>query len=336
MNENKFIEKMKEKYKDKNYLIIYAGKNSYENSIILCLNCNNKIICNTGELFRKRRKTLCRKCEYIRKDTIKNREFIIEKIKNEASNIYFFMDKLSNNGNYGDTVEFTCNNCGRVNKMRVGHLITNNSSCSCCYCSGQKNKKDHVAFNNELNKKFKNKFKLLSEYVDINTEITIQCMLCDFIRNVKPTAIIRSGYCPKCSKNNSIGEIKIKEWLISKSFYFETQKYFKEWEIGLHYFDFFIPENNLLIEFHGIQHYHFNSFFHKNNDDYIYRQERDNIKRDMAIKNNYNYVSIKYTLLDELETILPKIFDSTTISKESRGKCLEIESFCKEEDIVWS
>ena len=80
---------MKEKYKDKNYLIIYAGKNSHENSIILCLNCNNKITCNTGELFRKRRKTLCRKCEYIRKDTIKNREFIIEKIKNEASNIYF-------------------------------------------------------------------------------------------------------------------------------------------------------------------------------------------------------------------------------------------------------
>ena len=56
MNENKFIVKMKEKYKDKNYLIIYAGKNSHENSIILCLNCNNKIICNTGELFRKRRK----------------------------------------------------------------------------------------------------------------------------------------------------------------------------------------------------------------------------------------------------------------------------------------
>nr|DAW49335.1 MAG TPA: hypothetical protein [Caudoviricetes sp.] len=54
------------------------------------------------------------------------------------------------------------------------------------------------------------------------------------------------------------------------------------------------------------------------------------------MKQGYNYLSISYKVQDFLPEILEKVLDTTTISKESRGKCLEIESFPREEDIVWS
>ena len=97
MNIEKFTQKMEEKFSNENYSIIYAGKNSYENSKIKCLNCGKIIIVNTGELFRKRRKLLCKDCYYIRQDTIKNREIIIKKLENKAVNIEFFMKKQSKN-----------------------------------------------------------------------------------------------------------------------------------------------------------------------------------------------------------------------------------------------
>ena len=76
MTIEKFKEKMNIKFPNENYTIIYAGKNSYENSIIKCLDCGKKIIVNTGELFRNRRKNICSKCQSIRQDTQKNRELI--------------------------------------------------------------------------------------------------------------------------------------------------------------------------------------------------------------------------------------------------------------------
>lgn len=336
MNIEKFTQKMEEKFSNENYSIIYAGKNSYENSKIKCLNCGKIIIVNTGELFRKRRKLLCKDCYYIRQDTIKNREIIIKKLENKAVNIEFFMKKQSKNGNKGDTVRFTCNKCGKINELFVGNLIKNNSDCNCCYCSGQKNKKDFIIFQQELSEKYPNSFTLLSNYIDVKTNIKVKCNKCGFIRKVKPNILLRSGYCPKCSKNNSLGENKIENWLKENNIFFEQQKYFQDWDIGIHYFDFYLPEYSLIIEFHGKQHYEYIDFFHKSQKNFEYRKQKDKEKKEAVIQHELNYLSIKYTLYDKLDILLPKIFGSTTISKESRGKCLEIETFQKEEDIVWT
>ena len=102
--------------------------------------------------------------------------------------------------------------------------------------------------------------------------------------------------------------------------------YFSNLDIGLHYFDFYIPEYNLVLEYHGSQHYQFNPFFHKNEEVFYYRQKKDMLKKNAAINNKLNYISIKYTLFNELNIILKYIFNSTTIPSGSRGKCLEIET----------
>lgn len=336
MNIEQFTQKIREKFPNENYSIIYAGKNSYDNSKIKCLDCGKTIIINTGELFRTRRKILCKNCNFIRQDTLKNRQIIAKKLNNKASNVEFFMKKQSKNGNKGDMVRFTCNKCGKINEMFVGNLIKNNSNCDCCYCSGQKNKKDFIIFQQELNENYPNKFTLLSDYTNVKTNIRIKCNKCGFIRNVKPNILLRQGYCPKCSNNISLGENRIGKWLNENNIVFEQQKYFQDWNIGIHYFDFYLPNYNMVIEFQGKQHYQYIEFFHKSKENFNYRKQKDEQKKCSAIYNGLNYLSIKYTLYDKLDIILSKIFGSTTISQESRGKCLEIESFREEEDIVWT
>ena len=54
-----------------------------------------------------------------------------------------------------------------------------------------------------------------------------------------------------------------------------------------------------------------------------------------AIENGLNILRIPYYYGDKINDILTNVFGSTTISKESKGKCLEIDGFLnKEEDIV--
>ena len=336
MTKEQFDEKMKEKFPDESYKIIYYGANSFENSIIECLSCHKKITINTGELFRKRKKHLCSHCCTLREDTVKNREFIYNSIKDEAYNIEFFMKKQSKNGNKGAAVRFTCKKCDFINEIFVGNVLRSEGKCTCQRCSGQKIYKDDIIFFQELEERFPQKFTLLTPYKNVKEDIKVRCNNCNFIRNVKPDTLLKYGYCPKCGKSKSSGEQKISSWLENNNIKYETQKYFKDWNIGIHYFDFYLPDYNLVIEYNGIQHYIFNPYFHHTEENFNYRLKKDAQKKEAALLSGLNYLSIKYTNYSSLEDILTKVISSTTILEGSRGKSLEIEAFRKEEDIVWT
>ena len=335
MTKEQFLEKINKKFADENFSIIYMGKNSSENSIIKCLDCNRKITVNTGELFRSRRKHICSKCYYLRKDTQINPDNALTLLKDKAYNIEFFMKKQSKNGNKSDCVSFTCLKCDYINELWVYGILRSNQ-CNCQRCSGQRKDKDDIIFSQELNELYPNKFTILVPYKDVKTDIRVRCNNCGFIRNVKPSVLIRSGFCPKCGKNKSIGENFISNWLDEHNINYETQKYFKDWDIGIHYFDFYLPTLNLIIEYHGQQHYSFNPYFHHTLENFNYRLEKDKTKKENCLKHGINYVSINSKNYCHLEKILSTITDSTTILSGSRGKCLEIESFHSEEDIVWT
>lgn len=333
MNIELFKEKLEEKFPEENYAILYAGKNSQEISKFKCLDCGRIIFVNTGELFRKRRKAICQQCNKSeRKDTAKNKEKIMKDLEGVAYDISFFKKKLSKKGNCGTAVIFTCKKCEHINEIIVANIIKNKTKCCCQYCEGNKINKDHIIYKKELEEKYPKKFTLLSDYINIKTRIKVRCNDCGFIYKANPNNLIRNGVCPKCKKSLSIGENKIEKILYENDIQFEKQKYFKEWNIGIHYFDFYIPKYNLVIEFNGSQHYSFNVFFHKTKENFEYRKEKDFLKKEKAIENNLNYLSIKYTLVDSIEYILEKVFNSTTNSK---GKCFEIETIPKlDKDIV--
>ena len=328
-----FCEKLREKFSDENYSVIYQGKHSKENSVFRCLDCGRRIEVNTGELFRTRRKHLCAKCHYKRLDTIANEKLVLERLAAKAKNVSFFMQ--DHNGIRHNMVSFTCSSCGRANTKNVANFLRQLYDCS--YCEGKKESKDTDCFVSQLREKFGEKFTLLNEYTNAATNVRIRCNECGFIRDIKPGALLASGYCPKCSDKSSRGERVIMNFLNKRGLTYETQKYFSEWDIGIHYFDFYIPEFNLVLEYHGKQHYEFNPFFHKDQANFLFRAEKDKAKKNAAIDRGMNYVSIHYSLFSNLPSILEQIFNSTTIPKGSRGKCLEIETAQDlGEDIVYS
>jgi hypothetical protein len=68
--------------------------------------------------------------------------------------------------------------------------------------------------------------------------------------------------------------------------------------LGKIYVDFYIPELNLLIEYHGIQHYIFPNFFHKTLEKFEYQIKRDSWLRAYCSKQEINLLEISYQVVD--------------------------------------
>lgn len=322
MTEEKYYSKLQEKFGGEHFTVIHRGENSSDSSIFKCLDCGRRITIQNGELFRKKRKYICAKCHYKRRDTERNEQIIRKRLEGKTENIRFFMENRK--GIRHNKVSFICSKCGKTNEKEVANFLRQKFDCS--FCEGMKESKDTDIFLQEMNEKFGNRFSLVSGYVDAKTNVTIRCNSCGFIRQVKPPAFLISGFCPRCGDKKSTGEKIIATFLQKEEIWYEEQKYFSDWDIGLHYFDFYIPKYNCIIEYHGIQHYQYNEFFHKSEEDFQYRVEKDKIKKEAALEHNLNYISIKYTLKENLPVILEKLFNSTTIPEGSRGKCFEIET----------
>lgn len=323
MEQDRFDKKLRDKFPNEHYIVIHYGENSSKNTVIRCLDCGRHIEVNTGELFRARRKHICSKCHYKRKDTEKNESIIKEKLA--VSNCYdieFYMEE--SNGIRHHMVHYRCGKCKRLNTKRVPNLLRQTYNCG--YCEGNKQSKDTDTFISQMQNKFGDSFSLISEYENAKTSIRVKCNKCGFIRDVKPNTFLMSGYCPKCGDKSSHGEKVIATFLEDRGIDFETQKYFKDWGIGVHYFDFYIPKFNLVLEYHGRQHYEFVDYFYKDLNSFIYRKEKDKKKLEGAIAHKLNYVSISYKLYNNLSSILNCIFNSTTIPEGSRAKRLEIET----------
>lgn len=322
MNKETFDAKLKNKFNEENYAVLYYGANSSENSVLRCLDCGRRIEVNTGELFRARRKHICSKCHYKREDTKRNENILSERLASKGhTSISFFMKERK--GIRHNMVSFICGKCGRTNEKEVANFLRQKYECG--FCEGAKENKDTDTFISQLKERHGESFTLISEYYNAKTNITVRCNSCGFIRQVKPNSILTSGYCPKCGKKESKGEQQIKKFLDKTKIEFEFQKYFPEWSIGVHYFDFYIPKYNLVLEFHGRQHYEFISHFHKAEENFQYRLLKDKVKKESALSHGLNYASISYHI-EDLEKVLSFLFNSTTIPQGSRGKCLETET----------
>jgi len=102
----------------------------------------------------------------------------------------------------------------------------------------------------------------------------------------------------------SRGELRIAEFLSKECVRFYREYYME----GLYsrrkrllYFDFYVPEFNLFIEFDGSQHYS------KNKKQYA--KENDFLKNAYCLKNGYEFLRIKYDQIDEIEDIILKKID---------------------------
>lgn len=63
--------------------------------------------------------------------------------------------------------------------------------------------------------------------------------------------------------------------------------------------DMYNRDLNLAFEYDGIQHYKFNKFFHKSEEDFKKQQERDVYKKEVCKQNGISLICIPYTVKKE-------------------------------------
>jgi hypothetical protein len=116
--------------------------------------------------------------------------------------------------------------------------------------------------------------------------------------------------CSRCTKSR--GEKRISKFLEDKNIFYISDYRFDDCKnIKRLPFDFYFPNNNLIIEYQGLQHYAPVDFAGKGNlwaeENSNYTQKNDIIKKEYCKENNIELLEISYKDFDNIENILSKI-----------------------------
>lgn len=146
---------------------------------------------------------------------------------------------------------------------------------------------------------------VLDTYINSHTPINHKCLICGNKWKTKPNSILfnKTG-CPKC--NESKGEREIRLWLDKHNIIYETQKSFDDCRDQRTLpFDFYLSEQNKIIEFDGEQHYKPISFF-GGQPGFEKRQKHDIIKDNFCKSKGINLLRIPYNknIEEELDNFL--------------------------------
>jgi hypothetical protein len=212
--------------------------------------------------------------------------------------------KIKRIGNYTTnkvSIEWECLIC-KTHWLATPKSIVGKSKNSCHKCDGHEpttNKKIDLLLSGR-------KIERISDCKRNEDKIEWKCLECGNQWSASPHSVIagqKSG-CPKCASSKS--EKRIEEWLRKNKIKFVHQKKFEKCK--LHYqlrFDFFLPQEDYLIEYNGAQHYRFKPHWHKTIEKFIIHKKRDKAKIKFAKENGYKLIVIPYTIKN-IENYLSK------------------------------
>ena len=182
------------------------------------------------------------------------------------------------------------NKCGNVYKVQPIHFSRGSR---CPFCSG-KAKKTDAEFKKEVFDLVGDEYTFLDRYVNAKTKLRVKHNKCGHIYGVRPTDFFsHNSRCPYC--NSSKGETIIAKILDILDINYEQQKTFEDLvDTAYLSYNFFIPSQNILIEYQGQQHYEPVDYF-GGKDKFKIQQKNDKLKSDYAEKNDYNLIAVPYT-----------------------------------------
>ena len=226
--------------------------------------------------------------------TKKSNEEFIDEVRRLSNNTMYFNGKYTNNKT---PLEFHCKICRHTWMLRPDKFLYGRR---CPKCANMRRTKTDSTFKKEVYNSVGDEYYFLDNYVNSYTKIRVKHNICNRVYYVSPHNFLdMKNRCPFCS--HSKGEICIVDWL-----YKHNIKYMREWrpvwiKPKRYRYDFYLPKYNLIIEYHGIQHYEDNDWFHTRAIKY---QEIDALKYNKALEMGFNYLIIPYWEYDNIENIL--------------------------------
>ena len=202
-----------------------------------------------------------------------------------------------------------CRDCGNKFEIRPDAHI-NGKGCSICGYkkAAKKRAKSLETFINESRKIHGNRYDYSqSIYINSETKLKIICKKHNIFEQAPSNHLSGVG-CPECV--SSKGENEISCVLNNMNIKYIPEKIFDDCKNPLTgrylYFDFYLPDKNICIEYDGKQHF-FPIDFYGGVDNLNDTKNRDLIKTKYCIDNNISIIRISYLDHDRIEYILKSI-----------------------------
>ena len=165
----------------------------------------------------------------------------------------------------------------------------------CWFCGldkiSAKNTKSYDQYVNEL-REYDPNIICIGNYVNMTTKVKHKCLIDGYEWDAMPTWLLGGRGCPKCHESH--GERQIRNWLEAHNIQYITQMKFEDCKAArLLPFDFYLPNNNIAIEFDGEQHFRSVDFF-AGESALIKRKKYDKIKDIYCKINNITLLRIPY------------------------------------------
>jgi len=143
-----------------------------------------------------------------------------------------------------------------------------------------------------------------SKIKNVKGNVNIICPI-HGVFNISAKKHLKGTGCPKCGVSK--GEAKVEQYLIENKIEYVREKIFDG--LNKKRFDFYLPENNITIEYDGIQHFKAIDFF--GGEKGLKKiKTNDRLKNKYCKDNNIKIFRIPYTDYDNVYNILKKIIDT--------------------------
>ena len=226
------------------------------------------------------------RCPYCKGNIKKTNKQFEQEVYDLVGDEYTFLDEYVN---ARTKLRVQHSKCGYIYKVKPNAFL---NASRCPYCSA-KAKKTDAQFKQEVFDLVGDEYTFLDTYDNSGTKLRIKHNKCGNVYVVRPYSFLEGYRCPYC--NSPKGETLITKILDTLNVNYEYQKTFEDLEDtnSLSY-DFYIPNQSILIEYQGIQHYQPIDYF-GGNTTFRYQQKHDKMKSDYAKKHNYNLIAVPYT-----------------------------------------
>lgn len=289
--------------------------NKYDYSLVEYKNDSEKIkiICKEHGVFEqqvachKRQKQGCPKCGRIqigKKQQI-TREQFIDKIEKIFGKNKFDYSKLEYKGAHID-ISLICKNCNNIESKPPTVWY---KGYGCLKCQIRRPNPKLITKEQFLEKVIKihnGKYDYSNiNFIDLHSKIEIICNKHGSFSQSPEVHLYGKSGCPRCK--TSKGEEEIAIWLNNKNIKFIYQ-YQVKINNSNHYFDFYLPKHNIIIEFNGLQHYKPIKFF-GGEEGFENLKLRDKTKEKYCFDNKINFHIINYKEKDNINIILNKLIN---------------------------
>ncbi len=215
-------------------------------------------------------------------------------------------------------IKMKCLVCNNEQQQLAHHILEGHGCWKCMRTNLIDNQRitieEFISRSKEINGNHKYDYSLIDKIENQKHKITLICNVHGkFNQSVSDHLYNKSG-CPKCRESK--GEKQIRIYLENNNIAYEIRKKFKGccYKKPL-YFDFYLPNHNMCIEYDGEQ--HFTGMRRINKKTFtpeetetqlkIYKI-RDEIKNEYCISNNIRLLRIDYKNFNNIEQILNTIF----------------------------